>query len=57
MQQERYQEASVLRDELSRMHMDDTSAVLKTNSDFYDAFSTKNIDLMRRVWSPCLPDS
>jgi len=50
VQQERYQEASALRDELSRMHMDDTSAVLKTNSDFYDAFSSKNLELMRRVW-------
>mmetsp|Transcript_41310 Transcript_41310/g.129927 ORF Transcript_41310/g.129927 Transcript_41310/m.129927 type:complete len:377 (+) Transcript_41310:169-1299(+) len=47
---ERYSEASTLRDELSRMHMDDTSAVLKTNSDFYNAFSTKNIELMGTVW-------
>jgi len=47
---ERYSEASTLRDELSRMHMDDTSAVLKTNSDFYSAFSSKNIELMGNVW-------
>mmetsp|Transcript_19746 Transcript_19746/g.40287 ORF Transcript_19746/g.40287 Transcript_19746/m.40287 type:complete len:470 (-) Transcript_19746:86-1495(-) len=50
VKEERYSEASALRDELSRMHMDDTSAVLKTNSDFYKAFSSKNIDLMGRVW-------
>ena len=30
--QERFKEASALRDEISRMHMDDTSAVLKVNS-------------------------
>jgi protein-arginine kinase activator protein McsA len=30
--QERFKEASALRDEISRMHMDDSSAVLKVNS-------------------------
>lgn len=50
IKEERYSEASTIRDELSRMHMDDTSAVLKTNSDFYKAFSTKDIGLMGRVW-------
>eukprot|EP00802_Teleaulax_amphioxeia_P010541 Tamp_10569.p1 GENE.Tamp_10569~~Tamp_10569.p1 ORF type:complete len:460 (+),score=141.09 Tamp_10569:183-1562(+) len=48
--QERFQEASALRDEISRMHMDDTSSVLRVNSDFYRAFSTKNISLMGTVW-------
>ena len=48
--QERFKEASALRDEISRMHMDDNSAVLKVNSDFYRAFSTKNITLMGTVW-------
>ena len=48
--QERFKEASALRDEISRMHMDDSSAVLKVNSDFYRAFSTKNITLMGTVW-------
>jgi len=48
--QERFKEASALRDEISRMHMDDTSYVLKVNSDFYKAFSTKNISLMGSVW-------
>ena len=30
--QERFKEASALRDEISRMHMDDTSAVLKVRA-------------------------
>eukprot|EP00283_Hemiselmis_rufescens_P009501 CAMPEP_0173433090 /NCGR_PEP_ID=MMETSP1357-20121228/10669_1 /TAXON_ID=77926 /ORGANISM="Hemiselmis rufescens, Strain PCC563" /LENGTH=236 /DNA_ID=CAMNT_0014397769 /DNA_START=24 /DNA_END=731 /DNA_ORIENTATION=- len=50
IQQEYFKDASTIRDELSRMHMDETSAVLRTNSDFYSAFSTKDIELMGKVW-------
>ena len=50
VQQEQYKDASEIRDELSRMHMDDASAVIQTNSEFYRAFSTKDIELMGKVW-------
>eukprot|EP00611_Tribonema_gayanum_P014393 TRINITY_DN25769_c0_g1_i1.p1 TRINITY_DN25769_c0_g1~~TRINITY_DN25769_c0_g1_i1.p1 ORF type:complete len:189 (-),score=27.45 TRINITY_DN25769_c0_g1_i1:118-684(-) len=50
VKEERYAEASELRDALSRMHMDDYSAVLAANADFYSAFSKKNADKMASLW-------
>ena len=47
---EQYQEASEARDELSRLQMDDSSAVIQANSNFYQAFSNKDIEAMGKVW-------
>ena len=44
--QERFKEASALRDEISRMHMDDTSAVLKVRANLARA------NLARRTLTP-----
>lgn len=50
VEEEQYQQASKIRDELSRMHMDDASSVIQANSDFYKAFSNKDVDMMGKVW-------
>lgn len=48
--QEHFKDAKTLRDELRKMHIDDSSSVLRANSDFYKAFTSKNITLMGAVW-------
>jgi len=35
---------------LRKLHVDDSSSVLRANSDFYKAFTSKNITLMKGVW-------
>jgi hypothetical protein len=48
--QENYKDAITLRDEIDRMHVDDFSSVLRANSDFYQAFTSKSSKLMADVW-------
>ncbi|CAB1116284.1 unnamed protein product [Ectocarpus sp. CCAP 1310/34] len=49
---EDYKGATKCRDELYRIHMDETSAVLSTNSAFYAAFTAKDADRMASLWMP-----
>ena len=45
-----YEDATTISSELSRMHIDETAAVLQCNSQFYKAFSTKDVELMGKIW-------
>lgn len=37
-------------EEISQMHIDDCGSVLQVNSAFYNAFSKKSMELMKKVW-------
>lgn len=45
-----FEEAQSKKQELNRMHMDDSSFVLEANWRFYKAFSEKDYDAMEELW-------
>lgn len=52
IENEKYDLAARTRDALFSIHMDETSAVLATNSAFYAAFTLKDAERMEALWLP-----
>eukprot|EP00612_Vaucheria_litorea_P000609 CAMPEP_0171458226 /NCGR_PEP_ID=MMETSP0945-20130129/3991_1 /TAXON_ID=109269 /ORGANISM="Vaucheria litorea, Strain CCMP2940" /LENGTH=392 /DNA_ID=CAMNT_0011983995 /DNA_START=137 /DNA_END=1315 /DNA_ORIENTATION=+ len=50
LKENRYDEATRLRDALARLQIDDAGAVLSVNSAFYSAFSKKSREKMAELW-------
>jgi len=45
-----FEKASVTKDEMGKLHVEDCGAVLQVNAKYYQAFSEKNIETMQQVW-------
>uniref|UniRef100_A0A6V2QU24 UVR domain-containing protein n=1 Tax=Emiliania huxleyi TaxID=2903 RepID=A0A6V2QU24_EMIHU len=49
---EDYSQAAALRDRLAALQMDSEYGALSANSEFYRAFSERDVEAMRRLWLP-----
>ena len=49
--QEEYELAALLRDELATLQMDDEVAVLQANAAFYEAFTSRDAKMMADLWA------
>eukprot|EP00292_Cryptomonas_paramecium_P019086 CAMPEP_0113717320 /NCGR_PEP_ID=MMETSP0038_2-20120614/34443_1 /TAXON_ID=2898 /ORGANISM="Cryptomonas paramecium" /LENGTH=118 /DNA_ID=CAMNT_0000645067 /DNA_START=402 /DNA_END=755 /DNA_ORIENTATION=+ /assembly_acc=CAM_ASM_000170 len=45
-----FRDAAALQDDLSRLHLDDSLAVLQANTRYYQAFSNKDLERMSALW-------
>eukprot|EP00292_Cryptomonas_paramecium_P024729 CAMPEP_0113701134 /NCGR_PEP_ID=MMETSP0038_2-20120614/24388_1 /TAXON_ID=2898 /ORGANISM="Cryptomonas paramecium" /LENGTH=147 /DNA_ID=CAMNT_0000624957 /DNA_START=380 /DNA_END=820 /DNA_ORIENTATION=+ /assembly_acc=CAM_ASM_000170 len=50
IQKELFRDAAALQDDLSRLHLDDSLAVLQANTRYYQAFSNKDLERMSALW-------